>query len=116
MVRSTRRPSGSKMSCEARSMSAPARSRISAARSITWLVVAYGDKLVAGEDEGDGRCLRCCGIRLAHQRRGHVARAVLDVEPARDLDFLHFLARRDRDAERALEHLVFAASRGDEVE
>ena len=43
------------------------------------------------------------GVGLAHQGRGHVARAVLDVEPARDLDLLHFLARRHRDAEVALE-------------
>ena len=136
MVRSTRRPSGSKMSCDTRSISAPARSRMSAARSITAssrsirtdlagdrrragarelvrdqrerlrLVVAHRDQLVAGQDEGDRRGFRRGGVGLAHQRRRHVARAVLQIEPARDLDLLHLLARRHRDAERAFEQLV----------
>ncbi len=55
-------------------------------------------------------------LRLAHQGRGHVAGAVLDVETAGDLDLLHFLARRNRDAERALDLLVFRRRRRDEVD
>ena len=80
------------------------------------LVVAHGDQPVAGENEGDRRGLRRRRVGLAHQRRGHVARAILDVEPAGDLDLLHFLARRHGDAEPALDQLVFAGRRVDEIE
>ena len=46
-------------------------------------------------------------IGVAHQGRGHVARAVLHIEPAGDLDLLHFLPGRHGDAEGALDQLVF---------
>ena len=71
---------------------------------------------MAGKDEGDRRGLRRLGVRLAHQRRGHVARAVFDIEPAGDLDFLHLLARRHRDAEQLLDQLVFLHGRRDQVD
>ena len=57
-----------------------------------------------------------CGVGLAHHGRGHVPRAVLDIETAGDLDLLHLLARRHRDAEMALEQLVFGDRGTDEVE
>ena len=43
-----------------------------------------------------GVVLGASRVRLAHQRRGHVARAILDIEAAGDLDLLHFLTRRHR--------------------
>ena len=82
----------------------------------TRLVVAHRDQAVAREDERHRRGLGGVGIGLAHQRGRHVPGVVLDVEPAGDLDLLHLLARRDGDAEMALEQLVFRQGRQDEVE
>src|SRR5262249_53052726 len=76
----------------------------------------HGDGPVAGEDERPRRGQRRVGFRLAHQGRGHVARAVLHIETARDLDLLHLLARRDRDADRAFDQLVLPLVRRDEIE
>jgi hypothetical protein len=59
---------------------------------------------------------RGLGVGLAHQRRGHVTRAVLDVETARDLDLLHLLARRHGDADDAFDKLVFVLGGLDEIE
>ncbi len=50
------------------------------------------------------------------KRRRHVARAVLDIEPARHLDLLHLLARRHGDAEELLDQLVFLHRRRDEID
>ena len=80
------------------------------------IVVAHRDQPVAGQDEGDGRGLRRVGVRLAHHGRGHVPRAVLDIETAGDLDLLHLFAGRHRDAEMALDQLVFRDRGGYEVE
>ena len=71
------------------------------------LVIAHGDQPVSGEDEGDRGGLRRIGVGLAHQRGRHVPRAVLDIEPAGDLDFLHLLAGGNRDADVMLDELVF---------
>ena len=134
--RCARRPAGSKISWLMMSMSPPARSRMSALRSITAssnsistispvipaatgarqlvfhqqerprLVIAHGHQAMAGEDEGHRRGARIIGVGRAHQRRRHVARAVLDIEPAGNLDFLHVLPGRHRDPGQPLHRLV----------
>ena len=81
----------------------------------TRLVVAHGGEAMAGEDKGDRGGLGR-GVRLAHQRRRHVAGAVLDIEPAGDLDLLHFFARRHRDAEKLLDQIVFLHGRRDQID
>jgi NAD(P)-dependent dehydrogenase (short-subunit alcohol dehydrogenase family) len=43
---------------------------------------------------------------LAHQSGGHVARAILDIEPAGDLDLLHLFACWNGDANLMLDELV----------
>ena len=79
------------------------------------LVVAHRDQPVTRQNERNRGGFRALGIRLAHQRRGHVARAVFDVEPAGDLDLQHLFTGRNRDAECALDQLVFRERRGDEI-
>ena len=138
--------SGSKMSWETWSTSAPQRSRMSAQRSITassnsistispvmpgaqdraslfstsangfGVVVAHRHQAMAGEDEGDRRGARHVGVGLAHQRRRHVARAVLDIEAAGNLDLLHVLPGRHRDPGQPLHRLVLLGGRLDEVD
>jgi len=71
---------------------------------------------MARYDERYRRRLGGVGVGLAHQRRGHVTRAVLHVQAARDLDFLHLFARRNGHADLALDDLVFLMGRVDEVE
>src|SRR5262245_13170440 len=44
------------------------------------LVVTHGDEPMSRQNEGNGRRLRGISVGLAHQGRGHVARAVLDIE------------------------------------
>ncbi len=80
------------------------------------VVVTDGDEAMAGEDERDGSGLRSLRVGLTHQRRGHVAGAVLHVEAAGDLDLLHLLARRDRDADAAFDGLILPGGRIDQVE
>ena len=63
-----------------------------------------------------GRGPRHVGVGLAHQRRGHVAGAVLDIEPAGNLDFLHVLPGRNRDPGQPLHRLVLLRRRLDEVD
>jgi hypothetical protein len=41
---------------------------------------------------------------------------MLDIEAARDLDLLHFLARRHGDPEQALDQFVLAGAGIDEIE
>ena len=80
------------------------------------VVVAHGDEPMAGQNEGH-RCRLWCGaIGLAHQRRGHVTRAVFGIEPARDLDLLHFFAGGNRRAGLPLDELVLLDVGIDEVE
>jgi hypothetical protein len=81
-----------------------------------WFVVANRDEFASAQDEGDGSRLWRGAVRLVHQRRRHVARAVLDIEPAGDFDLLHLLACRHRDAERAFEQLVLGERGRDEIE
>ncbi len=71
-----------------------------------WLVVAHRDQAVTGQDEGDGRRFRHIGVGLAHQRRGHVTGAVLDIEPAGNLDLLHVFPGRHRDPGQPLNRAV----------
>ncbi len=66
---------------------------------------------MAGENEGHGRGAGHVGVGVAHQRRGHVARAVLDIEPAGNLDFLHILPGRDRDPGQPLDRVVLRRRR-----
>ncbi len=80
------------------------------------VVVTHGCQPVTGENKGDRRRLRCRRVRLAHQRRRHVARAVLDIETAGDLNLLHLLAGRHGDAEHLLDQLVFLHGRRDHVD
>ena len=80
------------------------------------LVVAHRHQAVVAEDEGHRRGSGHVGIGMAHQRRRHVARAVLHVEAARNLDLLHFLARRNRDAEDALDETRLRQRRRQEIE
>ena len=80
------------------------------------LVVAHGGQTMAGENERHRGGLRRRGLGVAHQRRGHEARVMLDVEPARDLDLLHLLAGRDGDAEQPLDQLVLAGRGIDQIE
>src|SRR5882724_9301492 len=110
--------SGSKMSCDTWSMSAPQRSRMSAQRSITASInsISTISPVIAGEDEGD-----CCGpghvgVGLAHQRRRHVARGVFDVEAAGNLDFLHVLPGRHRDAREPLHGVILLRRRLDQID
>ena len=80
------------------------------------IVVAHRHQAMGGKNEGDRRGLRRRGIRLAHQRRGHVAAAVLDIEAAGDLDFLHLFARGHRDAEHGFDQSVFLHGRRDQID
>ena len=80
------------------------------------VVIAHGAQPMFRQDEGYRRGLRGRGVGLAHQRRGHVARAVLDIEAAGDLDLLHFLARRHRDAQELFDQLVFRHRRRDQID
>ncbi len=80
------------------------------------LVVAHGDEAMPRKDESDRRGARYVGVGMAHQRRRHEPRAILHIEPAGDLDLLHFLARRQRDAERALDQLVLCGGRRIKIE
>jgi hypothetical protein len=80
------------------------------------LVVAHGDQAVTGQDEGDGRRFRHVGVGLAHQRRGHVAGAVLDIEPAGNLDFLHVFPGRHRDPGQPLDRAVLLHRRVQQVD
>ncbi len=82
----------------------------------TRFVIAHRAQAVARQDEGDRGGFRRRRIRLTHQRRGHVARAVLDIKPAGDLDLLHFLARGHRDPEQGFDHLVFLQGRRDQID
>src|SRR5262245_53295554 len=50
------------------------------------------------------------GVGLTHQGRGHVACAVLHIEPAGDLGLLHLLARRHRYANDAFGQLILELS------
>ena len=79
-------------------------------------VVANGDQAMAGENEGDRRGGRYLRVLMCHQRRGHVTRAVLDVEPAGDFDLLHFPQRGNRDAECVFDRLVLAGGRQFEID
>ena len=80
------------------------------------LVIAHGHQAMAGEDEGHRRGARIFGVRRAHQRRRHVARAVLDIEPAGNLDLLHVLPGRHRDPGQPLHRLVLRRGRFDEID
>ena len=80
------------------------------------LVVAHRGQAMTGQDERHRRRPRHVRIGVAHQRRGHVARAVLHIETAGDLDLLHFLPGRHRDAQRPLDQLVFLEGGTEEVE
>ena len=80
------------------------------------LVVAHRGQAMAGQNERHRRRPRHLRIGVAHQGRGHVARAVLHIESAGDLDLLHFLPGRHGDAEGALDQLVFLVGGTDEVE
>ena len=80
------------------------------------LVVAHRHQAMAGEDEGHRRGPRIVGVGCAHQRRRHVARAVLDIEPAGDLDLLHVLPGRHRDPGQPLHRLVLRRGRLDQVD
>ena len=53
---------------------------------------------------------------MAHQRRRHEPRAILHIEPAGDLDLLHFLAGRQRDAEGAFDQFVLCGGRRIKIE
>ena len=76
-----------------------------------WLVVAHRHQAVAGQDEGDRRGAGHVGVGLAHQRRRHVAGAVLDIEAAGNLDFLHVLPGRHRDPGQPLHRAVLLRRR-----
>jgi len=91
-------------------------SRQSSSAAVVVLDAGLHDQPGAGENEGDGRGPRRIGFRLAHQCRGHVPGAVLHIEPAGNLDLLHLLARRDRDAKKLLDQFVFALRRTDEID
>jgi hypothetical protein len=73
-------------------------------------VVAH--RRAARQDEGD-RVVLGASVSDWHISVGHVARAVLHVEPARDLDFLHLLASARR-RRPTLDDLVFLYIRIDE--
>ena len=79
-------------------------------------IVTHGHQAMAGEDEGDGRGTRHIGVGMAHQRRGHVARAALDIEPAGNLDLLHVLPGRDRDPGQPLHRMVLFRRRLHQVD
>src|SRR5262249_29677000 len=59
-----------------------------------WADVPHGKQEMAGEDEGHRRGSRHVGVGLTHQRRRHVAGAVLDIEAAGDFDLLPVLPGR----------------------
>ena len=79
-------------------------------------VVAHRHQAVVAQDEGHWRGPGHVGIGVAHQRRGHVARAVLHIEPARNLDLLHVFAGRDGDTREPLHGLILGRARIDEVD
>ncbi len=80
------------------------------------LVVAHRHQAVPGQDEGHGRGRRHLGVGMAHQRRRHVAGAVLDIEPAGNLDFLHVLAGGDGDPGQPFDRLVLRRAGIEEVD
>ncbi|MGY4421634.1 hypothetical protein ACVWY2_004083 [Bradyrhizobium sp. JR6.1] len=79
-------------------------------------VVAHRDQPMAGQDEGDRRGARHIGVGLAHQRCGHVAGAVLDIEPAGDLDLLHVFPGRNRDPREPLDGTILLDGRVHQVD
>src|SRR5262245_45226161 len=80
------------------------------------LIVAYRDEAMARQNEGHRRGLWRGGVGLAHQRRGHVTRAVFGAEAAGALDLLHFFAGGNRRAGCTLDELVLLVVGIDEVE
>jgi hypothetical protein len=78
--------------------------------------VAIRHQARAGEDEGHRGRDRPIGVELRGDRRGHVERAVVLVQPVRGLDLLHFLARRHLDAQLALDQLLFVLRRLQQIE
>jgi hypothetical protein len=80
------------------------------------LVIAHGDQAVAGEDKGHRGGARIFGVGRAHQRRRHVTRGILDIETARNLDFLHVLPGRHRDPGQPLHRLVLGRGRFYEID
>src|SRR5713101_5892702 len=111
-------PSGSKISWLMVSMSPPARSRMSALRSITASSnsISTFSPAMPGEHEGYRRGARILGVGGAHQRGRHIARAVLDIEPAGNLDLLHVLAGRHRDPGQPFHRLVLRRGRFHKVD
>jgi hypothetical protein len=81
-----------------------------------WIVVTHRHQAMAGEDEGHRRGARGFGVGRAHQRRRHVAGAVLDIEPAGNLDLLHILPGRYRDPGQPLHGMVFRRRRLDQID
>src|SRR5262245_21156554 len=61
---------------------------------------------MSGQNERHRRRLGRICVGLTHQRRGHVACAVLYIDAAGDLDLLHLLARRHRYANDAFGQLI----------
>ena len=79
------------------------------------LVIAHRHQAMAGEDEGHRGGARILGVGRAHQGGRHVARAVLDIEPAGNLDLLHVLPGRHRDPGEPLHGLVLRRRRFYEI-
>ncbi len=95
---------------------AEARQLVPRHRKRTRLAVTDCHQPLAGEDEGDRGGHRRRRVRLRHQRRCHVARAVFHIETAGNLDFLHFLTGRNRNADPLLDLFVFLETGIDQVQ
>ena len=79
-------------------------------------IVTHRHQPMVRQDEGHRRDPRRFGIGRAHQTGGHVTRAVFGVEPARNLDLLHVLAGRHRDAGQPFDGVVLFGRRLDHVD
>ncbi len=78
--------------------------------------VANRDERIALEHERNGRVDRLVALEQRRSRQRHELRAVLLIEPCGDFDFLHLLARRQRDCEKLFDVAVVLRRRIIEVD
>ena len=74
------------------------------------------DEPVAGQDERDDVARRVRGVGVRDDRRRHVRRLAVEVEPARRLDLEHLLARRKLEGQRRLDEPPLVVAGGEDVD